>query len=351
LSVVHKIISLFGYFENDLNLLKLLEFSATFSDIPTFLEEFELSSIEVASSSKNGAMIMTIHGSKGLEFEHVIVLDKLKGSAPDRSTLLYEYDNALYVNKIFYKMGGRDNFDAHYKHLLEKQKILNDKDKLNILYVALTRAIESMIVIRKVKGSIFDALAMQPLKVGQLNQLGLLSLDIKKPMKEITITHYGIQELNKEEEEDEKDYDALLFGSAMHYCLEMMNSFSIMELAEAINATKNRYGLELNSQKIDEIKGRILELITNNRFKKILDKAEITTEQSISFNHELKQIDLLLTYEDYSIVIDYKSSKKYHLKHLTQVNHYKKAIENILEKPTRGMIVYLLDSGVEFFEI
>jgi exodeoxyribonuclease V beta subunit len=351
LVVVHKIISLFGYFENDLNLLKLLEFSATFSDIPTFLEEFELSQIEVASSAKNGARVMTIHGSKGLEFEHLIVVDKLKGIAPDRSTLLYEYDEALYVEKIFYKMSGRDNFDQHYKNLLEKQKLLNHKDKLNVLYVALTRAIESMIIIRKVKGSIFDALAMQPLQIGKLKQIVGVDRYVNPPTQPIILTHYGVQEITKEEDEDEKDYNALLFGSAIHYCLEMMNSFSILELAEAINATKNRYGLELNEQKIADIKSRVLELITNKRFKKMLEGAEVSSEQSISFNENLKQIDLLLNYDSHCMVIDYKSSKKYHLRHIKQVRYYKKAIQTIMKKESRGMIIYLLEDGVEFFDL
>jgi exodeoxyribonuclease V beta subunit len=352
LSVVHKIISWFGYFENDLNLLKLLEFSATFSDIPTFLEEFELSSIEVASSSKNGAMIMTIHGSKGLEFEHVIVLDRLKGSAPDRSTLLYAYDESLHVKQVFYKMGGRENFDELYKTLLEKQKVLNAKDKMNVLYVALTRAVESMIVLRKPKASMFDPLGMAPLSLGTLVSKSLNSLPSTQSSTEsIVITHYGVQEINKEEEEDEKDYEALLFGSALHYVLEMISDFSILGLAEAMNATKNRYGLELNEQKIEEIKNRVLELITNERFKKLLQGATISTEQSLAFNDKLKQIDLLLTYPSHCVVIDYKSSKKYHLKHVSQVKYYKKAIENIVGKQTRGILVYLLESGVEFFEV
>jgi len=352
LVVVHKLISLFGYFEDDLNLLKLLEFSATFSDILTFLEEFELSQIEVASSAKNGAMIMTIHGSKGLEFEHVIVLDKLKGSAPDRSTLLYEYDEALYVERILYKMGGRENFDKRYKNLLEKQKILNHKDKMNILYVALTRAIEGMIIIKKVKGSIFDALAMQPMQIGRLKGDFLVDQSFtQSKIESIVISHYGTQEITKEEKEEERDHDALLFGSAIHYCLEMMNSFSIMELAEAMNATKNRYGLELDDRKMEDLKRRVLDLITNERFKKLLEGASASSEQSISFNEDLKQIDLLLTYEKHALVIDYKSSKKFHLKHIQQVRHYKKAIESIEKKQTRGVIIYLLEGGVEFFEV
>ena len=352
LVVVHKIIALFGYFENDLNLLKLLEFASTFSDIATFLEEFELSSIDVASSAKNGAMIMTIHGSKGLEFQHVILLDRFKGSAPDRSMLLYAYDDALFVEQLFYKMSKRENFDELYSALREKQKLLSQKDKMNVLYVALTRAVESMIVIRKEKGSIFDALGMTPMSIGVLRSQtvgSILSKESTTP--QISITDYGIQEVNRPEEEEEKDYDAILFGTALHYTLEMMSSFSIVGLAEALIATKNRYGLQLSSAKMDEIKKRILELVTNSRFKKMLEGATASNEQALSFNDELKQIDLLLSYDDHCMVIDYKSSKKYHLKHRSQVAYYKKAIATIMGKDTRGFIVYLLEEGMEMIEV
>jgi len=349
--IVHRLISYFGYFENDLNLLKLLEFSATFSDIATFLEEFELSSIEVSSSAKSGVKIMTIHGSKGLEFEHVIVLDRLKGTAPDRSTLLYQYNESLFVEEIFYKMGGRENFDEVYKELLLKQKSLNAKDKMNILYVALTRAVESMVVIRKEKGSIFDPLGMTPLSIGKLNPVGsILSNDIPEHQP-LTITHYGVQDIIKPDEEEENDYDAMLFGTVLHYVLEMISSFSIMGLADAMTATRNRYGQQLSSEKFEEIKIRVLELVTNNRFKKLIEGATQSNEQALSFNDELKQIDLLLEHDDHYVVVEYKSSKKYHQEHRKQVRNYKKAIESIKKKYTRGFIVYLLEDGVEFVEV
>ena len=348
MSVVHHLIASFGYFEEDMNLLKLLEFSSEFSDIPTFLEEFELSQIEVAGSAKLGAKIMTIHGSKGLEFEHVIVLDRLKGTAPDRSTLLYEYDERLNVERVFYKMSGRANFDEYYALLLEKQKILNEKDKMNVLYVALTRAVQSMIVIRKEKASMFDLLGMRPMQQGTLPSVGSIEPKLDEKKETLNITHYGTQELNKEEEEEEKDYDAILFGTALHYTLEMISSFSLMGMAEAMTATKNRYGLLLTHQQLQAIKKRVLELVTNQQFQRLLIDARLSKEQSLVFEDELKQIDLLLEYEEKCVVLEYKSSKKYHLKHIAQVKQYKKAIQSIVGKPTTGILVYLLEERVEF---
>jgi len=350
MAVLHRLIGDFGYFEEDLNLLRVLEFASEFSNIATFIEEFALSSIEVASNANEGVEIMTIHSSKGLEFEHVIVLDRLKGMAPDRSMLLYNYDESLHIKEIFYKMGGRENFDTSYQVMLEKQKILSAKDRMNILYVALTRAVESLIVIRKPKASIFDPLGITPMSIGSLD--GVKSTSPKpSQVEKIRMTHYGVQEVNSAEEEEEKDYEAILFGLALHYTLEMMSTFSLMSLAEALLATENRYGLELSQKQFLDIKSRILALITDERFKKMLNKATITKEQSLAFEKQFKQIDLLLEYDDSCMVIDYKSSKKYHLKHKAQVGYYKKAIKSITGKYTRGVIVYLLENGLEMVEV
>ena len=350
LKVLHHLIANFGYFEEDLNLLRLLEFASDFSNIATFIEEFALSNIEVASNAKEGVQIMTIHGSKGLEFEHVILLDRFKGVAPDRSVLLYDYDDSLHIKEIFYKMGGRENFDTSYKAMLEKQKLLSSKDKMNLLYVALTRAVESMTIIRKTKASIFDPLGITPITVGSLKSVISHAPNSSK-VEQVSITHYGLQELNKEEEEEEKDYDALLFGSALHYTLEMMSSFSIMSLAEALLATQNRYGLQLTQKQFADIRSRVLSLITHERFKKMLESATITKEQSLSFENKLKQVDLLLEYDDSCMVIDYKSSKTYHIKHKSQVRNYKKAIASITGKYTRGVLLYLLEDGLEMVEV
>jgi exodeoxyribonuclease V beta subunit len=79
----------------------------------------------------------------------------------------------------------------------------------------------------------------------------------------------------------------------------------------------------------------------------LLEGATLSKEQSLSFNGELKQIDLLLEYDDRYLVIDYKSSKKYNIKHWNQVEYYKKAIGDITSKPTAGAIVYLLENEIE----
>ncbi|MEA1879500.1 MAG: RecB-like helicase [Campylobacterota bacterium] len=352
LQVVDKLVREFGYFDDDLNILKLLEFSSNYSDIPTFITEFETSSIAVASNTIHGAKIMTIHGSKGLEFEYVILLDKLTRKNADKSALIYHYDDHLHIDKILYRTKGRENFDSTYAHIMASRKISEAKDSMNVLYVALTRAVEGMIVIRKPKDSIFDALGMEEVSIGTLKQRrGRLPSQQSDERCKITLINYGTQETPEQEEEEEKDYEAILFGTALHYALEMLGSFDKVGLNMAMTSLQNKYGQQLSTDNTDEIRKRITMLIENEKFQALLLHARVRKEQSLSYNGELKQIDLLLKYEDYNLVIDYKSSKKYALKHQSQVGYYKKAIANITGKRTEGMVVYLLNEGIEVKEI
>ncbi|WP_295421341.1 RecB-like helicase [Sulfurovum sp.] len=349
LQIVDRLVREFGYFDDDLNILKLLEFASGFSDIPTFIEEFESSSISLASNTVHGAKIMTIHGSKGLEFEYVILLDKLTRPNSDKSPLIYHYNDNLYIDKILYRTKGREHFDEEYALIMEERKASGLKDRKNVLYVALTRAVDGLIVIKKPKDSVFDLLLMTPMKLGTLrrrNQESGIRNESMQSTPLVVLSDYGTQEMPKAEDEEEKDYEAILFGTAMHYTLEMLAAFNEKSLAQAMNALQNKYGQVLSEIQTGEIKHRILSLIHNSDFQELLAGATLHKEQALSFNGELKQIDLLLEYEDSYMVIDYKSSKKYMLKHQSQVNFYKKAIANITQKPTYGAIVYLLDKEI-----
>jgi len=137
----------------------------------------------------------------------------------------------------------------------------------------------------------------------------------------------------------------------LHYALEMLGSFDEVNLRSAMISLQNRYGQQLDVDSIEQIEQRVKNLIEDKVFQQILDGAKISKEQSLSFEGELKQIDLLLEYDDHCLVVDYKSSKKYALKHQNQVGYYKKAIANITGKRTEGMIVYLLDEGIEIVNI
>ena len=353
LQVLDRLVREFGYFDADMNILKLLEFSAGFTDLPTFIEEFQTSSIGVAANSVHGAKILTIHGSKGLEFEYVIVLDKLTRPNHDKTALLYRYDESLHIDKIFYRTKNRESFDSDYLELLEARKTAAAKDRKNILYVALTRAVLGLIVIKKPKESIFDEINLTPVSLGVLQPKERQKKEQERRVEILPeyISHYGVQETPSAKEEEEKEYEALLFGTALHYGLEMLNRFDEESIEDAITAVKNRYGGALLPQSIEQIRVRIERLIKHEGFQSLLAGAQIRKEQAISFEGELKQIDLLLAYETGYVIVDYKSSKKFAHKHQEQVRLYQRAIESITGKQSQGVIVYLEEETIELLNL
>ena len=198
---------------------------------------------------------MTVHGSKGLEFEYVILLDKLTRKNSDKSALIYHYNDQLYIDKILYRIKGRENFDVSYKRIMDARKVSELKDRKNILYVALTRAVEGLIVLRKPKDSIFDEINMEPMSVGELQVESIHESKKTLPerVKELSISNYGTQEVLSADEEEEKDYEAILFGTALHYTLEMLGTFNEESLASAMISLKNRYGQQLLDSSIEQI--------------------------------------------------------------------------------------------------
>jgi len=152
-------------------------------------------------------------------------------------------------------------------------------------------------------------------------------------------------------QEEEKEYAALLFGTALHYGLEMLSHFEQQSIEDALTAVKNRYGLELGDQNIEAIKQRMESLVHHEDFRALIEGAKIRKEQSLSFEGEIKQVDLLLEFETECVIVDYKSSKKFAHKHHEQVTHYQKAIEGITGKRSRGVIIYLEEEQIELINL
>lgn len=354
LTALDRLIREFGYFQNDKNILKLLEFAAHFSEIPVFLKEFESSSIAVAAHSVHGAKIMTVHGSKGLEFEYVILLDRLTRPNNNASPLIFHYSEQLAIDHILFRSKNREYFDNTYAKIIKEQKTFSLKDRKNVLYVALTRAVEALIVIRKPKESLFDEIGMAPLRLGKLKiNVKQTPADIHYAQtKSVLISHYGTQEIKTESQtEDAKDYEAILFGAALHYGLEMLVKFDAASLLSAMQAVRNRYGQILSQGQLEQIAFRIQMLIEEENFQILLTDATWFQEQSLCFEGEIKQVDLLLEYKTHCLVVDYKTSKKYQFKHQAQVGFYQKAIEKITQKRTEGIIVYLLEDKIELIHL
>lgn len=318
------------------------------------LEEavFEVDRLETASpqSDLRGIRIMTVHKSKGLEFEHVIVLDQLGRPRAKNDPIVYEYDGASLIG-LHYRIKEREKLDPRYAAALEKEKKAAEEDRLNALYVALTRAVESLHIIAKEKGSWFEPLGLVPAQWGELRRRETAP---KTPQTLESLSYRGMRFGTQEEaaslpREEAFDYDAAQFGTALHYVLEMLGSFSADALGDALEAARNRYGATLRPGAIDEIAQRAGRLLADPFFLRIT-RGEVRKEQTLRHRGAIHVIDLLIRSEEGWIVVDYKSGREDEGKYRAQVLRYADAVAAATNQKVRGYLCYLLSEGIEWEE-
>lgn len=348
MELIIAIVKRYEIFEDDMDIIKLVEVSSRYEDIESFLFESESFTEDAKSEDNDGIKILTIHKSKGLEFSHVIIADRLGSKKGGGGTLLYEYEDIDLVG-IYQRVSQREFLDNKYALAKAKEEILEKEDVLNMHYVAFTRAESSLIVCVKQKSSAFVYLDLEESKRGSVHvKETLVSQNKSLHVMNQVFENYGTQESYKADEEStESNHFAITYGLAMHFCLEMMSEFTINSLDNAHVSTCNKYSVVLSKENLSSIYKRIQMLICDEDFMSLVDGGKLYQEQPLVFNGERKQIDLLIEKEDEVIVIDYKSSKHINDSHIAQIGLYKKAMSKISSKKVSCYVVYLRDNKIK----
>ncbi|MBW6488482.1 RecB-like helicase [Sulfurimonas sp.] len=353
LDVVKEAVEEFKLFGADFNIIRFLNAIAGYSDIEALLFEYERMDVSAAASELNGVRVLTVHKSKGLEYEHVIVMDRLKKAPPSRDAIIYEYDGIALKN-IYLRIKGRDSVDAHYAKALLKEKALVREDSLNALYVAFTRARENLIIVLKSKDSIFDILDLAPEVYGKLTcktNSNKISDKTDFHVFEYKELYYGTQsDILAVEKAKEEDIKSINFGIAMHYMLEILGEFTEQRVKSAKDMMINKYGHALEEVEIEDIENRVKLLLQNGEFISLVS-GECYREKALRYKKNLKYIDLLVKGENAWRVIDYKSALSHSAEHLAQVGFYVNAIKEITGDEVSGYICYLLKDSVKIVHI
>ena len=352
IDVVKKCIEEYKLFHNDFHLIRFLSAVSNYADIEALLFEYERLDTSAAASDISGVRVLTVHKSKGLEYEHVIVLDRLKRAPASRDAIIYNYDG-IKLQNLYLRTKNRELIDNDYAYALVKEKELVREDNLNALYVAFTRARENLIIIEKSKDSTFELLDLRVGSFGELRSTckSKTSVQVKKKLAYENL-YYGTQsDLLALESEGEEDIKAINFGIALHYTLEMMYEFTTNALQDAKNMMLNKYGFMLDEVEIFDIEQRIKHLVDSKEFLNLTDGV-CYKEKALRYKNNLRYLDLLIQTTDGSYnVVDYKSSMKYSEHHLKQVRYYVRAVKEITGQAVSGYICYLLEDDVKIIKI
>ncbi|WRB81034.1 RecB-like helicase [Helicobacter pylori] len=299
-----------------------LELAVGCEDANEFLEKLEAK--EIASFKAEGAQIMTIHKSKGMQFPYVIVCERLGKPKTNNSNQFLEEYSGTELTCLYYRMKNREVVDKDYARALDKEEAAKNHEETNVYYVAFTRAELGLVVVAKDKKGMREKLDLAPLEEGTI-------VPVISPQKEPLIASvvikphaYGeqVQEIEEEPSDYEKnnDQEAINFGIALHKGLEYQYAYRIPKksVLEYLNYYHGFYGLDY--QALEES----LELFENDaKIQALFKNLALKGEVAFLFEGVVSRIDVLLWDKGQNLyVLDYKSSQNYQQSHKAQVSHY-----------------------------
>ena len=317
--------------------------------------------MELEQDDKDAVTIMTIHGSKGLEFNYVY-MPYLYSNFFGKHESKFVVDKELGLIVPFCDDGIDNTF--MYNLYNQSQTIETISEKIRLFYVAITRAKENFILISEFNDKLinnetiesYDLLKcksfkdfvtlIKPYFEKNIKYVDLKELKIKnkitknnedyKKLIKSTKDKIEVDELNLDNKElDNKHFskaltslmtqelrDILDLGTIMHYCFEVYD-FNHDNLSE------------LNMK--EEYKDYIRAFLKNDEVKDIAN-AKIYKEHEIKFNKDGAIyhgfIDLLVEYDDHFDIIDYKTNNIDKPEYKAQLEGYKDYIESKYNKET-----------------
>ncbi len=310
-----------------------LELAVGCEDANEFLEKLEAK--EIASFKAEGAQIMTIHKSKGMQFPYVIVCERLGKPKMNNSNQFLEEYSGTELLRLYYRMKNREVVDKDYARALDKEEAAKNHEETNVYYVAFTRAELGLIVVAKDKDQKKDKkesknkgmrekLDLFPLEEGEIAPVISSQKEPSSASVVIKPHAYGeqVQEIEEEPSDYEKnnDQEAINFGIALHKGLEYQYAYRIPKksVLEYLNYHHGFYGLDY--QALEES----LELFENDaKIQALFKNLALKGEVAFLFEGVVSRIDVLLWDKGQNLyVLDYKSSQNYQQSHKAQVSHY-----------------------------
>ncbi|WP_103629027.1 RecB-like helicase [Campylobacter concisus] len=353
----------------DVDILRLFELSSGYKNLSDFIFNLENFSSKISPKSSDGVKIMTVHKSKGLEFDHVIVCDMISKGRGNDSNFITEYsEKGEWIVKS--KISGRENFDPEYAGMLEQMRELEKQENINKIYVAFTRATKSLIIIKQAapsgnspsffsfytrsdKSEVNDYLDLKEFSFGKILPSKGEQKEAKKDEKMPEILKIERQEVEaREQKTSGKNLEAIYFGLAFHYLLEMSEKFDENSLLKAKSLMLNKFYKFLSPDRLEGAFKRAKMLINEPKFLECIIDKEIYKEQPFKVKNELKQMDLFCIEENEICVIDYKTTDKNIEENKKQVEEYKEALSKFYPKHSIiAVIFYALDGKISYIEV
>lgn len=311
----------------------------------------------------NSVKIMTIHKSKGLEFSYVYMPYLNTNFNSKTSHYFIDYSKKYGFLMPFYDNGSGDIFTKVLNTNLEKLE--NFSEKIRLFYVGVTRAKEKIILVNsynekvdtivnkdellKLK-SFSDILSLLKDKLSKYTtNIDVESLDISKEYNNVSKLNYKnkILKSNKKIEVNSINLDNELIEnkhfSKVNDSLMNKEIDDNLKFGTFVHNIFETYDFNSNNEYIKK-------LMKHDEFKNIFN-AKIYKEHEIRYKKDNVIyhgfIDLLIEYDDYFDIVDYKLLNIDDSKYINQLNGYKEYIKNKYNKKVNIYLYSILTNELK----
>ena len=357
---------------NDLNNLGL-----SIEEFKDYLDELNSKKIDIRyngySNSSDSVKIMTIHKSKGLEYPICYFADL------DHNFNLSDTNSMLVTSNKYGLLIPSFNDENNILKILYKNDYLKEEigEKIRLFYVALTRAREKMIIVlpkketikyEKDENGVIDEI--RRLNITKLSDFIYFIKDyLSEYFSDIDLDKIGLTKnylFNKTIKNGISQSDEKLFVEEINIQNNLVESKHFSKESDLITNDDRKnmlYGTKIHSIleyldfkdydssliKDDFIKHKIEKLLSHDLFKNIR-KANIYKEYEFIYEkNNIKYhgiIDLMIEYDSYIDIVDYKLKSVTDSNYIKQLEGYKDYIEGISNKKVNLYLYSIIDESI-----
>ncbi len=368
-SIIYKLLNVFNFYEN---IIKVGNIEETFIKMDSIIslaesltqEDYTIKDFyeylgemidgkdeityKIDGDSSNNVKLMTIHSSKGLQFSLCYFLGYDKPFNIEETKKTIYFDNKYGIIMPYFDNG----LDTIITKELSKKNYIEEEisEKIRLLYVALTRAKEKMVIISQIDDKEKYDIVPNSVKKYYRSFKDIISSTNSVVSNTKVVSNYVdidyIKRINKSFEniKCDKKMNFVDLNLSYNICEENHYSKVASKLFTKEEIKKMEYGTKVHEMfEFDDFNNPKNKKVME--FLKLIDKPlKIYKEYEFINENTIGVIDLLLEYPDHYMIVDYKLKNISDDEYKKQIKGYKKYIEKITGKKVYTYLYSIIDN-------